>query len=255
MNDGKLKTKTAIVTGGAQGIGLTLSKVLLKHDYQVAIWEVDQLAIEFAKNELKDFQDKILCIAMDVSKPEMVKEAVNETVLWSNSIDLLINNAAISANKPIEELEIAEWLKVIDVNINGIFFCVKYATKYLRQSKGAVINLCSTRAFMSEPNTEAYSASKGAVFAITHALAISLGPEVRVNSISPGWIEVGHLHHAAKRHEVQLSEADHQHHPAGRVGKAEDVANMVIFLSNSANNFITGQNFVIDGGMTRKMIY
>ncbi len=255
MNDGKLKRKTAIVTGGAQGIGLTLSKALLKHDFQVAIWEVDQLAIEFAKKELKDFQGKILCIVMDVSKPEMVKEAVNETIQWGASIDLLINNAAISANKPIEELEIAEWQKVIDVNLNGIFYCVKYAAKHLRESKGSIINLCSTRAFMSEPNTEAYSASKGGVFSITHALAISLGPDVRVNCISPGWIEVGHLHHPSKRHEIQLSEADHQHHPAGRVGKAEDIANMVIFLSNSANNFITGQNFVIDGGITRKMIY
>ena len=108
---------------------------------------------------------------------------------------------------------------------------------------------------MSEPNTEAYSASKGGIFALTHALAISLGPKIRVNSISPGWIEVGHIKKSSSKKEIKLTQADHQQHPCGRVGKAEDIANLILFLVDEKNSFITGQNYIVDGGMTRKMIY
>ena len=108
---------------------------------------------------------------------------------------------------------------------------------------------------MSEANTEAYSASKGGIFALTHALAVSLGPDIRVNSISPGWIEVSELKKSSQRSSPVLSEADHLQHPSGRVGKATDISSTILFLINPENTFITGQNFIIDGGMTRKMIY
>jgi NAD(P)-dependent dehydrogenase (short-subunit alcohol dehydrogenase family) len=141
------------------------------------------------------------------------------------------------------------------VNLTGAFLCAKYAAPHLRKNGGSIVNVASTRAFMSERHTEAYSASKGGLFALTHALAVSLGPEVRVNSISPGWIETSELRKRSARTPARLSAQDHSQHPAGRVGNAEDVAALALFLLDPGNSFVTGQNFVVDGGMTKKMIY
>jgi NAD(P)-dependent dehydrogenase (short-subunit alcohol dehydrogenase family) len=120
----------------------------------------------------------------------------------------------------------------------------KHCAPHLRRARGAIVNIASTRALQSEPNTEAYSASKGGLIALTHALAMSLGPRVRVNCVSPGWI----AHQPVRR-------KDHAQHPVGRVGHDEDVAGMVAYLLSDTAGFVTAQNFVVDGGMTRKMIY
>jgi NAD(P)-dependent dehydrogenase (short-subunit alcohol dehydrogenase family) len=118
----------------------------------------------------------------------------------------------------------------------------------LRKAHGSIVTIASTRALMSEPGTEAYSASKGGLVALTHALAISLGPDVRVNCVSPGWIQTANYD--------ELRRQDHAQHPLGRVGKPEDIAQMVAFLlDDQCSGFITGANFIVDGGMTRKMIY
>lgn len=118
----------------------------------------------------------------------------------------------------------------------------------MKDKGGAIINIASTRAQMSEPHTEAYSATKGGISSLTHSLAITLGEYgIRVNSISPGWIETGDY--------SALREIDHSQHPSGRVGKPEDIARACCFLADLENDFITGENLVIDGGMTRKMIY
>ena len=145
--------------------------------------------------------------------------------------------------------------RVIGTNLTGTFLCAKYAAPFLNDSKGSIINISSTRAFQSEPNTEAYSASKGGILALTHALALSLGPDIRANCISLGWIDVSGIKKKSKANQIKLSEADHLQHPAARVGKPEDISNMVLFLLNPENDFITAQNFIIDGGMTKKMIY
>ncbi len=115
--------------------------------------------------------------------------------------------------------------------------------------------MASTRAFQSEANTEAYSASKGGIFSLTHALAMSAAPDVRVNCICPGWIDVSGIKKASLAQQADLSRSDHQQHPSGRVGNAEDIARAILFLFDKKNDFITAQNFVIDGGMSRKMIY
>jgi NAD(P)-dependent dehydrogenase (short-subunit alcohol dehydrogenase family) len=125
----------------------------------------------------------------------------------------------------------------------------------LRERRGSIVNISSTRALQSEPNCEAYAAAKGGILALTHALAISLGPEIRVNAICPGWIETGDMQKASTRRAVQHSDADREQHPVGRVGVPGDIAATVAFLASPEAGFITGQHIAVDGGMTRKMIY
>lgn len=245
--------KNVIVTGGAQGIGKTVVVNLLKNEYAVTVFEIDEEAIEELKQELSDEALSMFCV--DVADENSVKEAVISTAEIHGNIYGLINNAAVAANKPVRELSLEEWNRVIGTNLTGAFLCAKHVIPFMNKAEGRIINIASTRAIQSEPNTEAYSASKGGIIALTHALAASLGPKIKVNSISPGWIDVSVTRKKALAKQEVLSEEDHRQHPAGRVGKASDIANMVLFLLQDENDFITGQNVVIDGGMTTKMIY
>lgn len=245
--------KNIIVTGGAQGIGKIISLELLKKGYSVSVFEIDKEAIDELNREIHS--DNIAFYPCDVSDEKSVEKSINAAVEKFGNISGLINNAAIQTNKLVTELSLEEWNRVIGVNLTGAFLCTKYASPHLKKSDGKIINISSTRALQSEANTEAYSASKGGVLALTHALAVSLGPEIKVNCISPGWIDVSGIRKKSSANQIELSEEDHQQHPAGRVGKAEDIANMVLFLLHPENDFITGQNFVIDGGITKKMIY
>lgn len=248
-------SSTAIVTGGAQGIGKAITQRLLHEGWAVMIADVDEEAGREAVDALRDL-GSVRFTMCDVADEAQVRAMVDETCRAFGGIDLLVNNAGIGINKPITDLSLAEWRRVIDVNLTGAFLCAKYAAPALRERAGAIVNIASTRALMSEPHTEAYAASKGGIVALTHALAMSLGPEVRVNCISPGWIEVSAWKKHSQRHMPVLSEQDHRQHPVGRVGTPEDIAAMVSFLAAGATSgFITGQNFVVDGGMTRKMIY
>jgi NAD(P)-dependent dehydrogenase (short-subunit alcohol dehydrogenase family) len=246
--------KTAIVTGGGQGIGKAIAKKLLAKGINVVIAETDEEAGKETEAELKWYSN-IKFIKCDISDQADVKSMIEETVKLCGGIDFLINNAATSANKPIIELTLEEWNRVIGVNLTGAFLCSKHCAPYLKERKGSIINMCSTRAFMSEADTEAYSASKGGIYALTHSLAVSLAPEVKVNCISPGWIEVNDFKKSSIRNTPRHSEMDKLQHPAGRVGVPEDIANAVWFLLSQEDSFITGSNFVIDGGMTKKMIY
>jgi NAD(P)-dependent dehydrogenase (short-subunit alcohol dehydrogenase family) len=249
-----LTGKIAVVTGGAQGIGKAIAKNFLEQGIKVVIAEIDEEAGKETEAEYQDLGE-IRFIHTDVSQEDTVKAMVKETVKHFGRLDFLINNAGIWINKPITELTLEEWNAVIGVNLTGAFLCAKYAAPHLKKSKGAIVNIASTRALMSEPHTEAYSASKGGIAALTHALALSLGPDVRVNCISPGWIDVSEWAKKSSRRKADLTDLDHSQHPAGRVGKPEDIASLAFFLISPENAFITGANFIIDGGMTKKMIY
>lgn len=247
-------SKVAIVTGGGQGIGRAIAARLLRDGLRIVIAETDAEAGGEAAAALADL-GPVRFVRTDVSREDGVTAMVDSTLAEFGQLDALINNAGISRNRPLAELSLQDWQTVIGVNLTGAFLCAKYAAPHLRPRRGAIVNIASTRALMSEPHTEAYSASKGGLVSLTHALALSLGPEVRVNAISPGWIEVGEWKKASQRQAPTLRPEDHGQHPAGRVGRPEDVAGLVAYLISDAAAFVTGQNFVIDGGMTKKMIY
>lgn len=247
-------SKTAIVSGGAQGIGFVITKSLLNEGYGVAVIDCDAEALAWAADSLGGN----LCLSTflcDISDADALERTIGAITKQFSSIDVLVNNAAIMERKPLTDISLDEWNRVIAVNLTAPFLAAKLCAPQLRKSKGCIVNIASTRALMSEPDTESYSASKGGIVSLTHALAASLGPDVRVNAISPGWIEVSHIRKPSAQKNAVLTEADHLQHPAGRVGRAEDVAEMLLFLCSEKSGFITGQNIVLDGGMTKKMIY
>jgi hypothetical protein len=234
-----------LVTGAAKGIGRAIAKHLLASGCDLCLVDLPKAGLTrtFAKQSRR-----IVLLEGDISEENTATRAVEAAIEKFGRLDGVVSNAGIMIRKPIRRLTLDEWHQVIDVNLTAAFLLARAAEKPLRAAKGAIVTIASTRALMSEPDTESYSASKGGLVALTHALAVSLGPQVRVNCVSPGWIET--------KDYGALRRKDHAQHPAGRVGKPEDIAQMVGWLlDGSKSGFVTGANFVIDGGMTRKMIY
>ena len=238
------ESKVVIITGGGRGIGAAIAALLLSQNMRVVIAEMDASL----KNILLKDPSRLLFVKTDVRSEASVKQLMNRTLKHFGRIDALINNAGILPdNLPsIEKMPLKTWNAFIDTNLTGAFLCAKHAIVHLRKQKGSVINIASTRALQSEGRDEPYSASKGGLVAFTHALAVSLGPDIRVNCISPGWIHTG---------KEPLRKIDHEQHPVGRVGTPEDIAHLVSFLISQQAGYITGQNYIIDGGMTIKLIY
>lgn len=238
-----------IVTGAAQGIGRTIAKHYAAAGAKVVLADCNEEKLAETEKRIRESGGRVLSVPVDVRKEEDVIRLVNKTEEQFGSIHILINNAGISRWKSPYELTVEEWEDVIHTNLRSVFLCSREAAKVMRKSsRGAIVNIASTRALMSEPNSEAYAASKAGIVGLTHAMAISLAKDkIRVNAISPGWIETGEYE--------TLRPADHEQHPAGRVGKPEDIARACFYLTDPDNDFVTGINLVVDGGMTRKMIY
>jgi NAD(P)-dependent dehydrogenase (short-subunit alcohol dehydrogenase family) len=249
-----MDTRTAVITGGAQGIGKAIALRLLSKGMRVFVADADpEAAAEFRDEHTAS--DRLHVIETDVADEAQVRRLADQVRGTTAGLDLLVNNAAIGRGMPVAELPLDDWNRVLAVNLTGPFLCAKHFAGALRTCKGSIVNIASTRAFMSEPNTEAYAASKGGLVALTHALAASLAPDVRVNCISPGWIETESWRKSSTRRSPALSEADQAQHFAGRVGRPEDVAALADFLAFGESGFMTGANLMLDGGMTRKMIY
>ncbi|MGE7367667.1 SDR family oxidoreductase [Neorhizobium sp. NPDC001467] len=226
--------KKAIVTGGAGLIGTGICEALVLRGFEVASFDLV---------EKPHPGEGVRSIQCDVSDEASVEIAVAE--LGWDRVDLLVNNAGATGGAlgtPLLDLSLGDWRRVIDSHLTGAFLMTRTVAPLMREG-GSIVNMASTRAFMSEPNSEAYAASKGGLVALTHALAVSLGPKIRVNAIAPGWISG----------ETELSQEDEAQHPAGRVGRSKDIADAVLYLESAG--FVTGQVLTVDGGMTRKMIY
>jgi len=222
-----------LITGGARGIGAAIAARLQRNRWDVVVADRDPAPVGRS----------VIC---DVSDEAAVAALIDGVRATEGRLDALICNAGFGIRKPVEQLLLAEWSSVLATNLTSIFLLVRASASLLRTAHGAIVTIASTRAHMSEPNTEAYSASKGGIVALTHALAVSLGPDVRVNCISPGWVFTKG---------PEPSQEEHAFHPAGRVGTPEDIATLAAFLIGPDSGFITGSEFVVDGGVTRKMIY
>lgn len=247
----------ALVTGGGEGIGRAISFAFAKEGAHVVVADVDPEAGEECVAEIVDQGNAATYLPADVGDESSVQRLMAEVASRFGRLHHLCNNAGISYIAPLDELPITAFDRVLAVNLKGPLLCTKYALPLMRAAgSGSVVNIISTRAVMSEAHTESYSASKGGLLALTHALAVSLGPDkIRVNAISPGWIDTSAWKKRSRRQPVQPSERDHLQHPAGRVGVPEDIARAVLFLCDPQADFITGINLVVDGGMTIKMIY
>jgi NAD(P)-dependent dehydrogenase (short-subunit alcohol dehydrogenase family) len=249
-------SKSILVTGGAQGIGMATSIAFARHGARLFIADIDEEAGQELQETLQSDRWEATFVAADVSKETDVEHLIQTVAGTTGQIDVLINNAGVGCSKSLADQNPVDWERVIGINLRGPYLCSKMAAPHMPEGS-AIVNISSTRALMSEANTEPYSASKGGVLALTHSLAMSLAPNrIRVNAICPGWIDVSEYQKQSKRTQQSLSEADHLQHPVGRVGCPEDIAEACLFLADTTKSgFVTGQHLVVDGGMTVKMIY
>lgn len=232
------------VTGGAKGIGRAIVSAFCRAGCQVAFCDIDEKA---GRQTAQAFGAQFH--PLDVADSVALASSLSNVIDRWGGLDIVINNVGVGRFKPFLESTLDEFQAVLDINLKPIFVTSQALArcKVGDKSGGRIINICSTRHTMSEPGTEAYSASKGAVRSITHALMASLAPlGITVNCISPGWIDCSG---------EQLREIDHAFHPSGRVGIPDDIAQACLYLASPAAAFVNGENITIDGGVTHKMIY
>lgn len=233
--------KVVVVTGAGRGIGAATAVRLASEGWRVVLADIDSAELEAVTKPANG-----LAVVCDVGVEADVERLVETTLDRLGRIDAIVSNAAINPRGYLSELTLETWNRALAVNLTAAFLLARAAERPLRDARGAMVLISSTRAHMSEPDTLPYSASKGGLVALTHALAMTLAP-VRVNCISPGWIDTGRS--------GPLTPEDHAQHPVGRVGHTDDIAAAVAYLLSDAAGFITGTELIIDGGMTRKMIY
>lgn len=233
--------KRAVITGGASGIGRYLAMGFAKEGYEV--FALDIIDASFSEKNIHFYK-------MDLRSESEIHQCFKKITEEYGEINVLINNGAISKfNKSVYEISVKEFDDVLTTNLRGAFICCKeFITQKQSGNYGRIINIASTRFHQNEAGWEAYGASKGGIISLTNSLCVSLSNTgITVNAISPGWIETGDYN--------SLTEIDHKQHPSGRVGKPQDIVNACLFLCREENDFINGANLIIDGGMTKKMIY
>ena len=251
-----LQGRTVLITGGAQGIGRGIAQAVLGAGGNVFIGDLDTDAGKACLDEWK-LGERAAFAPLDVARETSIMRWTALALRRFGAIDGLVNNAGIADphSGPLSELPLAHWNRYLATNLTGPFLCSKHALPALKGRHGAIVNIASTRALQSEPDTEAYAVTKGGLLAFTHALAVSAGPDLRVNAILPGWIATEAWRKPAERNAPKLSRRDHAQHPAGRVGTPEDIGALAVYLLSTQSSFVTGQHFAVDGGMTVKMQY
>ena len=241
-------SKRVFITGGAEGIGKAIVEAFCLSGDQVAFCDINETAGQETAKATGSIFHKV-----DVSDKDVLESCMQRILSEWNDIDIIVNNVGISQFSSITETSVEDFDKILSINLRPVFITSRLLAIHRKEQSspnpyGRIINICSTRYLMSEPGSEGYAASKGGIYSLTHALALSLSEwNITVNSIAPGWIQT---------HDYdQLRPEDHSQHPSRRVGKPEDIARMCLFLCEENNDFINGENITIDGGMTKKMIY
>lgn len=243
MND----SRRIFVTGGAHGIGRSIVEAFAGRGDKVAFCDADEERGKVIAGTTGATFHKA-----DVTDAALLEACLQRQFLAEGDIDILVNNVGIGLFKPLTEVTVEEFDRVINTNLRPAFITARMLARHRHANGntayGRIINICSTRYLQSEASTEAYSASKGGIYSLTHALAVSLAPmRITVNAIAPGWIHV--------QEDEILRPEDHAFHLSGRVGMPQDIARMCLFLCEPENEFINGQTITIDGGATVKMIY
>lgn len=251
----KFSNKVVVVTGAGEGTGACIACNYAKEGAHVIIADRDAEAGIETEGSINDDGGSAYFIKTDISNEDEVIEMVGQVINRFGHIDILINAATANATGTLFTRTIEEWNRVLAVNITGPYICTKHIAPHMKNEGCTIVNIGSIRAMISEPHTEPSSASKGALLSLTHALANSLSPKIRVNSISAGWIDGSQWKRKKDRKFVHLTDKDHSQHLVGRVGLPEDVAKACLFLTSDDAGFMTGTNLIIDGGMSVKMSY
>ena len=268
--------KVCVITGGAKGIGRCLCWEFAKRGAKIAFIDIDKKAGEETLAAIKKYEIQYLkekrCSSEggrpqeadipaesgslffwgDIAEERVLRDFADTVIKTFGKIDYLINNVCISKKGILTPCSYDDFNYVLRVGITAPYMLSQLFLSHFSKG-GSIVNISSTRAFMSQADTESYTAAKGGISALTHALAVSLAHKVRVNSVSPGWIDTGAYYN--ENYVPKHSKADMEQHLSGRVGKPEDIAQVVMFLCHEDSGFITGENITVDGGMTKLMIY
>lgn len=237
----KYKDYGVVVTGGGHGIGKGIIEEFVKEGAKVCFIDIDETSGKALESQSVNF------FLGDVSQQSDLDDFMVFCKKRLSKIDILINNACLSHKGIVSDCDYQDFQHTLSIGLIAPYYLSQQLKKELIQQKGSIINIASSRAFQSEPDTESYTSAKGGIVALTHSLSISLAGSVRVNCIAPGWIDIDGT--------KSFSREDMAAIPVGRVGQPKDIAKMVSFLCSDDAGFITGETFVVDGGMSKRMIY
>lgn len=242
-----LKDKVAVVTGGAQGIGKEIALTLAQAGANIVICDVNSETLEKTKQEIENLGSKVLTFVVDVTVPEQVDNMISGVVKEFNRVDILVNNAGITRDGLVMRMKESDWDLVLDINLKGAFNCLKAVTRpMMKQRYGKIINISSVVGIMGNPGQVNYCASKAGMIGLTKSAAKELGTRgITVNAVAPGFIRTPMTDQLTDEQKQQIFSQI----PQGKLGEAQDIANLVLFLSSNLSDYITGEVVRVDGGM------
>ena len=246
----RLEGKVAVITGGGQGIGLGISRALLAAGASLLVAQRSPLPTEL------DSQEKLHWIEADLADPDSFSAIAQAAEKAFGKVDILVNNAGFMFERTVDDMQLEEWNRMLAVNLTAPVFLSQQLLPMLRAAGGSIINIGSIEGLAANPEHAAYCASKGGVHALTRAMAVDLGKDnIRVNAIAPGWIrsDLSDDYINAQPDSEQAWEDLYKMHPVGRIGEADDVGQLAVYLASDESTFVTGQVIVIDGGRTSKL--